>query len=110
MAAQDPSRSAGAQKDGERDKEYWMRVDVTQPGKTGKGPQPQPGRRRTPGVPGPRRGQPAGPFSAVRLAFMRLTRGWELLLAVGVGILVAVILICTVPLYNSLVANIQLER
>ena len=41
---------------------------------------------------------------------MRLTRGWELLLAVGVGILVAVVLICTVPLYNTLVANIQLQR
>ena len=87
-----------------------MRVDVTHPAKTGKGPQPQPGRERRSGVREPRRGRPAGLFSAVRLAFMRLTRGWELLLAVGVGIMVAVILICTVPLYNTLVANIQLQR
>ena len=87
-----------------------MRVDVTQSAKTGKGPQPQPERTQRSRVPGPHRGRHAGPFSAVRLAFMRLTRGWELLLAVGVGILVAVVLICTVPLYNSIVANIQLQR
>jgi putative ABC transport system permease protein len=40
---------------------------------------------------------------------MRLGSGWQLLLAVGVGILVAVVLISTVPLYSSLVANVQLQ-
>ena len=48
-------------------------------------------------------------FSAARLARMRLRSGWQLLLAVGVGILVAVVLISTVPLYSSLVANVQLQ-
>jgi putative ABC transport system permease protein len=87
-----------------------MRVDVTRQAGTGGGEQPQPGRSRRSGVPKSGRIPPAGPFSSVRLAFMRLTRGWELLLAVGAGILVAVVLICTVPLYNTLVANIQLQR
>jgi putative ABC transport system permease protein len=32
------------------------------------------------------------------------------LLAVGIGILVAVVLVCTVPLYISLVSNVQLQR
>lgn len=40
---------------------------------------------------------------------MRLGSGWQLLLAVGAGILVAVVLISTVPLYSSLIANVQLQ-
>ncbi len=52
----------------------------------------------------------AGLFSAPRLAIMRLARGWHLLLAATVGILVAVVLICTVPIYNTLVADLQLQR
>ncbi|MGO8947391.1 MAG: ABC transporter permease, partial [Ktedonobacterales bacterium] len=51
-----------------------------------------------------------GPFSPVGLALMRLRRGWNLLVVVGLGILVAVVLICTVPLYDALVSNIQLQR
>lgn len=52
----------------------------------------------------------SGPFSSVRLALMRLLRSWELLAAVALGILVAVVLVCTVPLYNTLVADLQLQR
>src|SRR5215469_3811536 len=50
------------------------------------------------------------PLAALRLAFWRLGRSFRLLLAVGLGILVAVILICTVPLYSSLVSNVELQR
>jgi putative ABC transport system permease protein len=49
-------------------------------------------------------------FSAARLALLRLTRSAGLLAAVALGILVAVVLICTVPLYNTLVADLQLQR
>ncbi|PWT76897.1 MAG: hypothetical protein C5B60_03560 [Chloroflexi bacterium] len=52
----------------------------------------------------------ASPFSSSRLALWRLGRSMRLLLAVGFGILVAVVLICTVPLYSSLVANVQLQH
>ncbi|HEX6121566.1 MAG TPA: hypothetical protein VFY89_00325, partial [Ktedonobacterales bacterium] len=41
---------------------------------------------------------------------MRLSRSKALLLTVALGILVAVVLVCSVPLYNALVANIQLQR
>jgi putative ABC transport system permease protein len=51
----------------------------------------------------------ASGFSAGRLALMRLSRGRPLLLAVGLGMLVAVVLVCTVPLYNALIANVQLQ-
>ena len=50
------------------------------------------------------------PLSSSRLAIWRLGRSFRLLLAVGFGILVAVVLICTVPLYNSLVSNVQFQR
>jgi ABC-type lipoprotein release transport system permease subunit len=50
------------------------------------------------------------PLAAARLALWRLGRGWRLLLAVGLGMLVAVTLICTVPLYSSLVSNVQLQH
>jgi ABC-type lipoprotein release transport system permease subunit len=50
------------------------------------------------------------PFSSIRLALWRLGRSFRLLLAVGFGILIAVVLICTVPLYSSLVTNVQLQH
>ncbi|MGZ3664978.1 MAG: FtsX-like permease family protein [Ktedonobacterales bacterium] len=52
----------------------------------------------------------ASPFSPLLLAFLRFTRSWRLLLAVSFGMLVAIVLICTVPLYDSLIANVQLQR
>lgn len=55
------------------------------------------------------RGARASLFSAARLARLHLARGWRMLLAVGVGILVAVVLICTVPLYSLLIGNVQLQ-
>ncbi len=55
------------------------------------------------------RGRAASPMAAGRLARTRLRRGWRLLLGVGLGILVAVMLTCTVPLYDNLVANIQIQ-
>src|SRR5579862_1525272 len=54
--------------------------------------------------------QRAGAFSAARIAVMRLSRSWALLLAVALGIFVAVVLICTVPLYTTLVGDVQLQR
>ncbi|WIG60256.1 MAG: hypothetical protein OJF49_003004 [Ktedonobacterales bacterium] len=50
------------------------------------------------------------PLSPVRLAGLRLRRSWRLLLAAGAGILVAVVLICTVPLYTTLVTNVQVRH
>lgn len=87
-----------------------MRVDVTRQAGASNNQRPQPARRGKAKVSPTWRMRRAGFFSSVRLAIMRLTRSWELLLAVAVGMLVAVVLICTVPLYNSLVANIQLQR
>ena len=65
-----------------------------------------PGKRRSDFV----RTRGASPFSPMRLAFLRFTRSWRLLLAVTLGMLVAIVLICTVPLYDSLIANVQLQR
>ncbi len=59
---------------------------------------------------GQRNNHRAGAFSAARIAFMRMSRGWALLLAVALGIFVAVVLICTVPLYTTLVGDVQLQR
>lgn len=56
------------------------------------------------------RRQLASPFSAIRLALLRLSRSRWLLLTVALGILVADVLICTVPLFNTLVADIELQR
>ncbi|HEV7129231.1 MAG TPA: FtsX-like permease family protein [Ktedonobacterales bacterium] len=55
------------------------------------------------------KGRRPSPFAAAGLARRRLGSGWQLLLAVGLGILVAVVLISTVPLYSTLVSNIQLQ-
>jgi hypothetical protein len=40
---------------------------------------------------------------------MRLGNGWRLLLAVGMGILVAVVLICSVPLYGDFMTDVALQ-
>lgn len=58
----------------------------------------------------PWRGRRAGLLSASRLALLRLARSKALLLLVGLGILVAVVLVCTVPLFNTLVENVQLQQ
>ncbi len=55
-------------------------------------------------------GRRAGVFSPVRLAVLRLSRGWALLLAVALGISVAIVLICAVPLYTAFVGDIQLQK
>ena len=52
----------------------------------------------------------AGVFSAVRLALLRASHTRWLLLVVAIGILVADVLISTVPLYNTIVPNIQLQN
>lgn len=56
------------------------------------------------------RARRAGFFSAARLAMMRAAHSRWLLLVVALGILVADVLICTVPLYNTLVSDIQLQN
>jgi putative ABC transport system permease protein len=52
----------------------------------------------------------AGVFSSARLAMARAAHSRWLLFIVALGILVADILICTVPLYNTLVADAQLQN
>lgn len=59
---------------------------------------------------GPWRGDRASIFSSVRLAIARLSHGRALLAAVGLGMLVAVTLICTVPLFNALIIDTQLQQ
>ena len=51
----------------------------------------------------------AGFFSSARLALLRASHSRWLLLVVALGILVADILICTVPLYSTLVSDAQLQ-
>ncbi len=50
------------------------------------------------------------PLAAVTLALWRFARSFRLLLAVGLGMLVAVTFLCTVPLYSSLVSTVQLQQ
>src|SRR6185437_1201181 len=52
----------------------------------------------------------AGFFSSARLALLRAAHSRWLLLVVALGILVADVLICTVPLYNTLVSDAQLQN
>jgi putative ABC transport system permease protein len=52
----------------------------------------------------------ASMFSSARLAIARLSHGRALLAAVGLGMLVAVTLICTVPLFNALIIDTQLQQ
>lgn len=54
--------------------------------------------------------QRASVFSSLGLAVSRFARGWQLLLAVALGMVVAVVLICTVPLYDTLVSDLQLQQ
>src|SRR5580765_3292526 len=56
------------------------------------------------------RGRLAGPFAPLRMASLGIKRSWPLLLAVILGMLVAVTLISTVPIYSSLVADVQVQR
>jgi ABC-type antimicrobial peptide transport system permease subunit len=58
----------------------------------------------------PWRGGRASVFSSVRLAIARLSHGRALLAAVGLGMLVAVTLICAVPLFNALIIDTQLQQ
>lgn len=55
-------------------------------------------------------GSRAGFLSAARLALIRLARGRALLAMVGIGILVAVVLICVVPLYTLLGEDVQIQN
>ncbi|MGE5333108.1 MAG: ABC transporter permease [Nitrososphaerota archaeon] len=56
------------------------------------------------------RSRRAGFFSAARLAMLRAAHSRWLLLVVALGILVADVLICTVPLYSRLVSDVQLQN
>lgn len=85
-----------------------MRLDVERRGEASGGRPPGGGNDSRVSVTWQRKRSSVG--SSGRLAGMRLAHGWELLLAVAVGILVAIVLICTVPLYNTLVSNIQLQQ
>jgi ABC-type lipoprotein release transport system permease subunit len=87
-----------------------MRLEATrqqQPSRSG-----APGSPASPGGRGanPWRGSRASVFSSIRLALLRLTHGRALLAAVALGMLVAVTLICTVPLFNSLIVDTQLQQ
>jgi ABC-type lipoprotein release transport system permease subunit len=50
------------------------------------------------------------PLASLRLGLRRALRGWRLLLALGLGMLVTVVLICVVPLYTTLVPNVELQH
>src|SRR5262245_42325573 len=56
------------------------------------------------------RSRRASPFSAAWVGILPLRRSWPLLSTVALGILVAVVLIATVPLYTALVTDVQLQR
>ncbi|MDE3230367.1 MAG: hypothetical protein KGO05_10835, partial [Chloroflexota bacterium] len=55
------------------------------------------------------RGGFAGPFATLLLAARRLGRSWRLLLAVELGMMIAVALLATAPFYGDLVASVQLQ-
>ncbi|MBX5450380.1 MAG: ABC transporter permease [Thermogemmatispora sp.] len=57
---------------------------------------------------GGKRGETAS-RSFVRLAFWRLRRSWGLLAITALGLLVAVTLLCTVPLYSALTLSLGLQ-
>lgn len=57
-----------------------------------------------------RSGRAAGAGSTLRLAIMRLGRARALLVLLTLGMLVATVIACTIPLYNALVSNVQLQR
>lgn len=56
------------------------------------------------------RSQRGNSLAPVRLSLLRVRRTWRMLITVGLGMLVVVTLICMVPLYSALIANIQLRR
>nr|BBH95763.1 hypothetical protein KTA_39620 [Thermogemmatispora argillosa] len=58
---------------------------------------------------GGKRGEAAS-RSFVRLAFWRLRRSWGLLAMTALGLLVAVMLLCTVPLYSALTLSLGLQE
>jgi putative ABC transport system permease protein len=72
--------------------------------------------QRTEGIAGLKRGHEhahrtrPGFRSALRLALKRIGRARGMLVLLGLGILVADTLICTVPLYSALMANVQLRH
>jgi putative ABC transport system permease protein len=87
-----------------QDKEWYMRLDeASRSGQRAEAPSALP-----PGVAW--RTRRAGLFSAARLALLRAAHTRWLLLVVAIGILVADVLICTVPLYNTLVSDVQLQN
>src|SRR5487761_2004360 len=86
-----------------------MRLEEARQQQTARGARPRGGAQRE-GSASPWRGNRASVFSAVRLALLRLTHGRALLAAVALGMLVAVTLICTVPLFNSLIVDTQLQQ
>ncbi|HEX6799473.1 MAG TPA: FtsX-like permease family protein [Ktedonobacterales bacterium] len=51
-----------------------------------------------------------GPLAAARVAALRLRHAWRPLLAVNLGVLIASVLICALPLYTGVIADIQLQR
>ena len=51
----------------------------------------------------------AGPFASMLLAAQRFGRSWRLLLAVELGMVIAVALLATAPFYSDLVATAQLQ-
>jgi hypothetical protein len=57
----------------------------------------------------PRLARWRAPLAGAPLLRLFVGRAWGLLLAVGLGILAAVVLVCTVPLYTGLVANDELQ-
>ncbi len=57
----------------------------------------------------PYRGRRGSPWSGVQALRGTLRHGKRLLLAMGLGMLAAVVLLCTVPLYSTLVGNIELQ-
>src|SRR5262245_29843588 len=52
----------------------------------------------------------AGPSSTVQLAIKRLRRVRPLLALLTLGMLVTAVVTCTIPLYNVLVSNVQLQH
>src|SRR5262249_47649526 len=56
------------------------------------------------------RGRYAGPFAIIGLATIGLRRAWALLGVLSLGMVVAVTLICTVPLYSNLVSTVQVQH
>ncbi len=51
---------------------------------------------------GPRRGGPMSLLSTVKLARWQIRKTWWLLLVMGLGILIAVVFVCAIPLYAQI--------